>query len=611
METDAHAPFFDARRPDIPTLTREETPVFAQLRKLLRRRPCAVRLSLAPQLERLEDRCTPATITNTSVNLNAADQLMLEMMNRARANPSAAAAQYGIDLNQGLAPGTISASTDQPLAPVQALQTVADQHSFDMVTNHYFSHISPTAGDVFPRMAAAGYSANLIGENIAQTYSAPNDPDPGDNRASTLEDDLFLSPEHRTNILEPTFNEVGVGIWAGAGTVDSLGNTIPVVDATQDFGARPSNVYLTGVVYNDTDGNNFYSLGEGLSGVTVAATNLDNGQNYATTTASGGGYEIPLPSGHYRVTINGVSGTVTIGSANGKIDFQTNTLLGADAGSVTGPPPAPVTPPTPTPPAAKAPPGTFPADQPGVFRNGQWVLNTTHTHVYNPGDAVYNFGQAGDVPVVGDWNGDGKDDIGVFRALPDGAGEFILDTNEDGALDAGDTTFVFGAAGDRIVVGDWNGAGKDEVGVFRSNANGVGVFALDTNGDRVFDAGDDVFLFGVATDKIVIGDWNGDGRDKVGVYRNNGVGVGIFSLDTTGDRQFDTNSSVFLFGLASDTVVIGDWNGDGRSKVGVVRNDGTGQAIWSLDANGNLGFDSSDPVFRYGLATDIPVVGKW
>src|SRR5262249_61845554 len=134
-------------------------------------------------------------------------------------------------------------------------------------------------------------------------------------------------------------------------------------------------------------------------------------------------------------------------------------------------------------------------------------------------------------------------------------------------------TFSCRLAGDRIVLGDWTGAGRDKVGVFRANGFGVGVFSLDTNGDHVFDAGDDVFLFGLATDKIVIGDWNGDGRDKVGVYRNNGAGVGIFSLDTMGDRQFDANSSVFLFGLASDTVVIGDWNGDGRDKVGVVRND--------------------------------------
>ena len=547
------------------------------------------------RLEPLEDRCTPAPITTVSVDLTAPEQLMLEMINRARANPTAEAALYSIGLNDGLAAGTLSSSPEAPLAPNPDLQTVALQHSSDMIANNYFSHTALNGSTPQSRIAAAGYSANATGENIAYIYGPNNTPAEA---APQLEGNLFQSAEHRENILSPNYNEVGVGL-----ANEVLGpQDDQQVDVTEDFGGRPSVTYLTGVVYNDTDHNNFYSLGEGLSGVTVTATDLANGQSYVTTSNSAGGYEIALPAGQYTVTILGVSGHVTLGAANVKVDYQTNTLLGVTPGSITNSPP---------PPPAPAPAGTHTPDQVGVFRNGQWILDTNHNHVYDSGDTVYNFGQPGDIPVVGDWNGDGKDDIGVFRALPDGAGEFILDTNEDGVLDAGDTTFIFGLAGDRVVIGDWNGDGRDKVGVFRSNANGVGVFSLDTNGDHQFDAGDAVFTFGLATDKIVIGDWNGDGIDKVGVYRDNGAGVGLFSLDTTGDHQFDANSSVFTFGLASDTVVIGDWNGDGRDKVGVVRNDGNGLAIWSLDLNGTLQFNSTDPVFRYGLATDIPVVGKW
>jgi hypothetical protein len=577
--------------------------VFAPLRKLLSRRPGAGRpYRRTPRLERLEDRRTPATIFTASVNLSATEQLMLEMINRARGNPSAEAARYGIGLNDGLAPGTISAATKQPLAPVQALQTVAEQHSFDMTTNHYFSHTSPTAGDPFQRMAAAGYSANPEGENIAQDYRIVNAPA---DIAASLEDNLFNSPEHRQNILDPAFNEVGAGIYGVAGPPDAFGNTEFQTDATQDFGGRSSVVYLTGVVYNDTDHNNFYSVGEGEAGVTVTAANLDSGQAYATSTAAGGGYEIPLPAGRYRVTINGASGTVTIGAANGKIDYQTNTLLGVDPGSLVVPLPAP------TPPPPKGPPGTFPAAHAGVFRDGTWVLDTTHTQAYNPGDAVYSFGMPGDVPVVGDWNGDGRDKIGVFRTAPDGVtGEFILDTNGDGVFDAGDAVFTFGRAGDRVVVGDWNGDDKSKVGVFRSDANGVGVFSLDTNDHHQFDASSTVFTFGLATDQIVIGDWNGDGKSKVGVFRADANGVGVFSLDTAGHHQFDASSSVFAFGLAGDRIVIGDYNGDGRAKVGVVRSAGA-QAVWSLDSNGNLQFDASDPVFYFGLSSDKPVVGRW
>ncbi len=131
----------------------------------------------------------------------------------------------------------------------------------------------------------------------------------------------------------------------------------------------------------------------------------------------------------------------------------------------------------------------------GDFSNGVWHLDLNDNGVLDAGE-TFNYGQPGDQPVVGDWNGDGKSDLGVFRTSPNGfSSEFILDTNEDHTMDAGDETFTFGLAGDRIVVGDWNGAGKDEVGVFRNASSisaadaGDAVFSLDTNGNHMFDSG--------------------------------------------------------------------------------------------------------------------------
>ena len=74
---------------------------------------------------------------------------------------------------------------------------------------------------------------------------------------------------------------------------------------------------------------------------------------------------------------------------------------------------------------------------------------------------------------------------------------------------------------------------------------------------------------GLITDKVVIGDWNGDGVDKVGVYRDgSSAGVGsslyapgtaLFSLDTNGNLQYDAGDDVFLFGLSTDQFVTGNW----------------------------------------------------
>src|SRR5262249_62403877 len=90
---------------------------------------------------------------------------MLELINRARGNPPAEAARLGVGLNDGLAAGTISGAPEQPLAPPQALQTVPEQHSFDMIVNNYFSHTPPPARDLTHRIAAAGYRPHPNAEN--------------------------------------------------------------------------------------------------------------------------------------------------------------------------------------------------------------------------------------------------------------------------------------------------------------------------------------------------------------------------------------------------------------------------------------------------------------
>ena len=117
------------------------------------------------------------------------------------------------------------------------------------------------------------------------------------------------------------------------------------------------------------------------------------------------------------------------------------------------------------------------------------------------------------------------------------------------------------------------------VGVVRPTNAGLAQFSLDTNGDGTFDAGDSVFTFGFFSDQLVVGDWNGTGYHKIGVVRPFGPAA-IFSLDTNGDGKFDAGDQVFVFGRASDQFLVGDWNGDGRSKVGVVRPNGS-TATWS------------------------------
>jgi hypothetical protein len=124
-------------------------------------------------------------------------------------------------------------------------------------------------------------------------------------------------------------------------------------------------------------------------------------------------------------------------------------------------------------------------------------------------DHVFHYGTSGDVPITGDWNGDGIPAIGVFRD-----GQWHLDLDGDGRFTDRDASFTFGQAGDRPVIGDFNGDGVDEVGIYRH-----GHWIVDANGNRQIDAYDQVFELGGAGDLPVVGDWNDDGIDDPGTYQ--------------------------------------------------------------------------------------------
>ncbi len=253
---------------------------------------------------------------------------------------------------------------------------------------------------------------------------------------------------------------------------------------------------------------------------------------------------------------------------------------------------------------------TGPADHIGVYRPGnrRFYLDVDGNNRWNAGDYLSApFGISGDIAVTGDWNGDGIDEIGVYRP---GAARFFLDLNGNDVWDGTptDATARFGAVGDEPITGDWNGDGTDEIGVYRP---GAARFYLDLNGNDVWDGTptDATSTFGVVGDKPIIGDWNGDGTDEIGVYR---PGVARFYLDLNGNDVWDgmPTDVASSFGAVGDEPIIGDWNGDGIDEIGVYQ---PGAARFYLDLNGNDVWDGTptDATSRFGALVDQPIVGSW
>ena len=177
-------------------------------------------------------------------------------------------------------------------------------------------------------------------------------------------------------------------------------------------------------------------------------------------------------------------------------------------------------------------------------------------------DKSVSWGLPGDTPVIGDWNGDGKDDIGIFRP---GSGLWSLDSNGNTAWEVSDKSVSWGMPGDTPVIGDWNGDGKDDIGIFRP---GSGLWSLDSNGNNAWEVSDKSVSWGMPGDIPVIGDWNGDGKDDIGIFR---PGSGLWSLDSNGNSKWDISDKSVSWGLPGDTPVTGDWNGDGKDDIGTFR----------------------------------------
>jgi hypothetical protein len=191
------------------------------------------------------------------------------------------------------------------------------------------------------------------------------------------------------------------------------------------------------------------------------------------------------------------------------------------------------------------------------------VFRPSNNTWYIKGQGSYVFGLAGDIPVVGDYNGDNKDDIAVFR--PSNNTWYIK----------GQGFYAFGLAGDIPVVGDYNGDNKDDIAVFRPSNN------------TWYVKGQGSYVYGLAGDIPVVGDYNGDNKDDIAVFR------------PSNNTWYVKGQGSYVYGLAGDIPVVSDYNGDGKDDIAVFR---PSNNTWYVKGQG---------YYTYGLAGDIPVAGNY
>jgi hypothetical protein len=233
------------------------------------------------------------------------------------------------------------------------------------------------------------------------------------------------------------------------------------------------------------------------------------------------------------------------------------------------------------------------SDTIGVYKNG--IFSLRYTNSAGATDLTVAFGgDASDLSVVGDWNGDGIDTIGVYRG---GTGVYLLsDANTTPTVAY---SLVFGNPGDTPFAGKWSSdMTHDGVGVYR-NSNGI----LYQKKQLATGFSDFFAIFGNPGDQGYGGDFDGNGFDSIGIYRSANQTWYMTNNSTPNGITFsDVN---FAWDINTARPVLGDWNGDGISTVGYYTNAGV-FALHSTNAT-----TGSDNTFAFGATGGQPIAGKW
>jgi hypothetical protein len=225
-----------------------------------------------------------------------------------------------------------------------------------------------------------------------------------------------------------------------------------------------------------------------------------------------------------------------------------------------------------------------------VYRAGATVNDLSYWYVLNSGDFTFRivqFGNGGDKPVARDYHGDGVTDFAVFRPSTGTWYHSRLTGNPS-------TNFVgiqWGLPTDIPVPGDYDDDGATDAAVFRPSDR-IWYVRRSIDGSLLTNQ------FGLATDKLVPADYNGDGQTDFAIYRNGEW----WTSPCAGCR-----ANVITFGLGTDDPVPGvDFNGDGADDIAVTRNDGANK-IWHWLESGT----GTYRVAHFGLATDKVLVGDF
>jgi hypothetical protein len=269
----------------------------------------------------------------------------------------------------------------------------------------------------------------------------------------------------------------------------------------------------------------------------------------------------------------------------------------------------------------------------GTFRFHVWLSNGT-SHTYQGPEGWYQSGpftlsRVGGRMVTGDFNNDGKDDIAMFYRNDTGAILYVWTSTGSGFSYKGawwsvSSGYDLNNVGDRFVSGDFNGDGKDDIatayqyadGTFRYHvwiSSGTGFTYQGATG--WYQSGS--FTLSRVGGRMVAGDFNNDGKDDIAMFYRNDTGAILYVWTSTGSSisykgAWWSVSSGYDLNNVGDRFVSGDFNGDGKADVATAYQyaDGTFRYHVWLSSGTGLTYQGPEGWYQSGQYTLSRVGGR-